>query len=272
MRILRAAPLALCLVVLAAKASFPGDVYVVGSLTREAALQPGDKTEGRIILKNTADEALEVRLYQTDYLFHADGRSIYADPGTVERSNASWITFAPRQLVVPAGETQSVYYTVQAPQDLHGQGTYWSMLMAEPLGKPSPGSASPDEADNGVGIRTVLRYGIQIVTNIGDTGSREMAFADKRLVAAGEGGRLLQLDIENTGDRWLTPLVWADLYDADGVSVGRFDGGRLRLYPGCSGRFDIDLSQVPAGMYQALIVADNGKDCVFGARCKLEIE
>jgi hypothetical protein len=261
-----------CLLLTAAGAAFSGDVYVVGSLTREATLQPGGKTEGRIILRNTSDEPREVRMYQTDYLCYADGGSVYGDPGSVERSNAPWVTFAPQQLVVPAGEIGSVYYSVEVPGDLEAEGTYWSMLMVEPLGKPSPGSSGSDEGDQNVGIRTVLRYGIQVVTNIGNTGSREMAFRDKSLLAAEDGKRVLRLDIENTGKRWLTPLVWADLYDENGVSVGRFEGGRLRLYPGCSGRFNIDLTQIPKGAYQALIVADNGDDCVFGAQCRLEIE
>jgi len=82
----------------------------------------------------------------------------------------------------------------------------------------------------------------------------------------------LQLDLENTGQRYLRLLVWAELYDEQGTSVGRFQAGRRGVYPGCSTRFHADLSQVPPGKYNALVVADNGDEYVFGARYDLEIE
>jgi hypothetical protein len=43
------------------------------------------------------------------------------------------------------------------------------------------------------------------------------------------------------------------------------------LYPGCTGRFQLDVSELAAGKYESLIVADNGDDNVFGARYSLEI-
>jgi hypothetical protein len=253
-------------------AALPGDIYVVGSLTRDVTLQPGGKAEGRIILKNTGNEPREVRIYQTDYMCHAGGDSEYGEPGSVARSNASWITFAPRQLVIAPGETDSVYYTVRVPSDEALSGTYWSIIMAEPL-PARTAAASPADGDNAnIGIKTVVRYGIQVVSNIGGTGTMEMRFADRRLVASDGGVRALRLDIENTGQKWLNPLVWADLYDSGGACVGRFTARRLRIYPGCSGRFDIDISHVPEGAYHALIVADNGDESVFGAECTLQIE
>jgi hypothetical protein len=272
MKIMAAAVLLLALASAAKEAVCSGDVYVVGGLTRESALSPGSSTSGKIILRNTSDVPREVRVYQTDYTCHFDGTSVYGDPGSEARSNAAWVTFTPHQLVIPAGETASVYYKVEVPRQGKTEGTYWSMLMVEPLCAADSGSARADDGKSEIGIRTVLRYGVQIVTNIGDTGSRELRFANKRLLPREDGKTVLELDIENSGQRWLTPQVWADLYDEEGVLIGRFEGGRLRLYPGCSGRFDLDLSQVPKGRYKALIVADNGDDSVFGAECRLEIE
>jgi len=274
MKLIRHALAFCCLSLLAANAALAGPVSVLGRLTRQATLQPGGKSEGTIVLRNNTDEPREVRVYQTDYLFYADGRNIYGEPGSVARSNSSWIAFAPRQVVVAAKATSSVHYTIQVPQEPGLAGTYWSMLMVEPLAE---GSLDPPEPEKGklkVGIRTVIRYGIQFVTHIADSGKSDIRFRDKRLLI-NDGKQILQLDIQNTGESWLRPLVWAQLYDEHGASMGRFDAGRLRLYPGCSARFRIDLSelsQLPAGNYTALIVADNGDEHVFGAQYKLHIE
>lgn len=244
-------------------------VLVEGGLTREMTLQSGGKTEGKIILRNRSDKPLEVKVYQTDYLFWANGRTDYGEPGKSPRTNAKWISHTPRQLTLAPNGTDSVYYTIQAPKEDNLSGTYWSMLMVEPIAaeiiEPPKTKDKPS-----IGIRTVERYAIQIVTHIGDTGKREIKFLDKKVLVE-KGKKALQLDIENTGERWLIPSVWAELYDEKGVLMGRFDGGRLRIYPGCSVRYRIDLSNVPAGKYKAVIVADNGDEYIFGAQYDLKL-
>lgn len=145
--------------------------------------------------------------------------------------------------------------------------------MVEPV---IAGALEPPEVEAKEGtitftITTAYRYGIRMVTNIGETGERSMKFADKQLLMQ-DDQRVLQLDLENTGERYLRLLVWVELYDEDGTSIGRFEAGRRGMYPGCSTRFQVDLSQVAPGKYKALVVADNGDEYVFGARYELEIE
>ena len=258
------------LVSMAAQTALAAPVSVVGGLTREATLQPGAKTEGRIVLRNSTDQPQEVKVYQTDYLFWADGRNQYGEPGSTPRSNARWIVHTPQQLTVPPRATESVYYTIQVPAQEDLRGTYWSMLMVEPISAETLEPPKPEEGKVTIGIRSVMRYAIQIVTHIGDTGTRDLKFADKQLLVE-EGKPTLRLDLENTGERWLRPLIWAELYDQQGLSLGRFEGGRFRIYPGCSVRYHIDLSEVPAGKYRALIVADNGDEYVFGAQYDLDL-
>lgn len=204
------------LVSMGAESALAAPVSVVGGLTREATLQPGAKTEGRIILRNNTEQPQEVKVYQTDYLFWADGRNQYGEPGSTPRSNARWIVHTPQQLTVPPKSTESVYYTIQAPAQEALRGTYWSMLMVEPVAADTLEPPQPEEGKVTIGIRSVMRYAIQMVTHIGDTGARDLKFADKQLLVEA-GKRTLRLDLENTGERWLRPLVWAELYDEQGM-------------------------------------------------------
>ena len=245
-------------------------VSLVGDLTREVTLQPGGKAKGQVILRNGEDKPQEVRVYQTDYLYWADGRSEYGEPGSTSRSNARWIVHTPQQLTVPPKSTESVYYTIQAPGQEDLRGTYWSMLMVEPIAAETLQPSEPVQGEVTIGIRMVTRYAVLIVTHIADTGTRELKFAEKQLIVEGEK-QTLRLDLENTGESQLRPVVWVELYDEQGISLGRFERGRCRLLPGCSVRYEIDLSEVPPGKYRALIVADNGDEYVFGAQYDLEI-
>jgi hypothetical protein len=261
-------------------------VSVVGGLTREKALEPGAKFEGTIQLQNTGETTCQVNAYQTDYLFYADGSNLYGEPGSAPRSNAEWFTISPKRLTIPPGEAASVHYSGQVPEirelaSIHDDlqlmesvnlvGTYWSMVMVEPVPETDIEAVEGEAGKVKIGIQTKVRYGIQIITNIGDTGVRNIKFLDKRL-ANQDGQITLQLGIENTGERWLSPTVWVELYDDGGVQVGRFEGGKKRIYPYCSVSHEVNLGGVPKGDYKALVVLDNGDEYVFGAKYDLGIE
>ena len=143
--------------------------------------------------------------------------------------------------------------------------------MVEVVSKVSPESITEDKGKVKLGIRHAVRYGIQMVTHIGDTGARNLKFLSTRLLKEGEA-RVLQVHIENIGERWLRPFLWAELYDEKGSYIGRFEGGRLRIYPGTSARYRVDLSEVPKGKYKALVIADCGGEDVFGVTCTLKFE
>lgn len=246
-------------------------ISVVGGLSHEKSAGPGEVYKGVIYIGNTADEPQEVKVYQTDYLFFCDGSNIYGEPGKTPRSNADWISFSPRRFTIPPRGRSPVNYTVKAPDGGTLAGTYWSMLMVEGVSRDSPEFSGAEESRVQVGIRQVMRYGIQMVTHIGDTGTRKLKFLDTKLLKEGEK-RVLQVDMENIGERWMRPFLWADLYDEKGSYIGRFEGGRLRIYPGASVRFRVDLSQAPEGKYKALVVADCGGDDIFGATYTLKFE
>ncbi len=246
-------------------------VSVTSGLTYEKEIQAGGTYQGVIQLRNTGEEPQEVKIYQSDYLFFCDGRNIYGEPGKSPRSNADWMTFSPHRLTIPPKGTSQVNYTFKVPDDKTLAGTYWSMIMIEGISSSSPEAVRQEKDKITFGISQVIRYGLQMITQIGDSGDRKLKFLKTRLLKE-DKERILQLDIENIGERLLRPALWAELYDEKGKSVGKFEGGKLGVYPATSVRFRIDLSRVPKGKYKALVVADCGGDDLFGATYTLKFE
>jgi hypothetical protein len=244
-------------------------VSVHGSLTQEQQVTAGETYSGTITLVNTGGSEEPVKIYSTDYLFYRDGTCLYGEPGGHARSNAGWLTFEPHETVIPPGATASLSYTVAVPEDQALLGTYWSVLMVEVPG--NAGLVAADKSGAQIGIDQILRYGVQVVTNIEDSGERQLDFVETKVIRDGKQ-RSLQLDLENTGERWLRPALWTELYDTDGNCIGKFDGGSLRIYPGTSVRFKIDLSAVEPGEYKAVAIADCGADDIFGAAYTLRFE
>jgi len=145
------------------------------------------------------------------------------------------------------------------------------MIMVEGITKGSPESSLGGPAeDKKMGIRQIVRYGIQIATHITGSGMKSITFLDAKLVRGEEGAPLMQVDIENNGDLGMRPEVFVELFDQSGASKGKFTGVRHRLYPGTSIRQRILLDGVPTGTYKALVVIDDGNEDVFGAEYTLE--
>ena len=143
--------------------------------------------------------------------------------------------------------------------------------MIEPLGEVGASNVKGSDGKVVLGLQTVIRYAVQIITNIGETGSSTIRLADNK-VALREGKTILQTDVENVGDRWLSPAVWTEFYDKDGRCVGRFESSRQRVFPSCSVRHYFDLTAVPRGTYTALFVVDNGDDRVFGSTYEVRLQ
>jgi hypothetical protein len=236
-------------------------------LTQVKSVAAGETYRRTIAIRNPGDTVAEVRIYQTDYRFWADGRNEYGTPGGLPRSNARWIRLNQEQISVPAHDRGQVDYEVRVPEDAALVGTYWSAIMIEEVSAPAEEhSARRNEAQ----LRQVIRYALQVITEIGETGKGEIAFHDPKLTNE-KGGRVLTVDIENTGERWLQTNVWLELRDSDGHPAGKFAGPRLRTFPGTSVRNRIDLSTASPGKYLALLVADGGRDDLFGAQIDLDL-
>jgi len=248
-----------------------GAVSIIGGLTHQQSAAPGQNYKGSIVLRNTSTEPQEVKIYQTDYRFCFDGSNHYGPPGVQERSNADWISFNPHRLIISPNDVATINYTVNVPTDANLTGTYWSMLMVEGVPKSSRESSQAEPGKTKLGITQITRYGIQMITHIGLTGEPKLQFLDTK-VCKGENKRIMQVDVENVGQRWLRPVLWVELYDEKGGHIGRFEGQKKRIFPNTSVRYKVDLSNVEKGDYKALVLADGGGDYIFGANYTLKFE
>jgi len=245
------------------------DVVVLNGLSHQKNAQPGESYQGVIQFLNKSDKPSQVKIYQTDYLFYSDGRNLYGTPGKDPRSNANWFKVEPNLITVPPGSTTNLNYTVTVPNDPKLKGTYWSMVMVEPLAE-SAEAMKPEKGKVKVGITTVIRYGVQIATNIGETGDRQIKFTSVKLVKD-QGKNVLMVEAINNGERLLRLKFNTELYDQTGQLQGRYEGNQLLVYPTCSVRGQILLPDLKPGTYRALVLADNGDDFVFGAQYNLKL-
>lgn len=113
-------------------------------------------------------------------------------------------------------------------------------------------------------IHESIRYAIQIVTNIGQTGTGQLEFQQPGVVTEGEK-RFFDFILLNTGERFISPDVSMELFDAEtGESVKVIKAPKNGIYPTTSTKWRFPLEGLPAKTYKAVIVADGAGEDVFG--------
>jgi len=233
-------------------------IEVLGSLKYVHNGKPGDIIKGEIKIQNNDSTDQEVKVYQTDLLYNLQENTFYDEPGSHKRSNASWIQFSPKSVILKAKEIRIIQYEITIPKNDTLKGTYWSVLMVEGVVPIDPNQKGE------LNIRTVTRYAIQVVTDINDKGKGLLKFMEPTLVT--EGTKLyLAIDLVNNGDHYIAPEVSIELFDDKGTSVKVISAPKKGIYPTTSTRFRIDLEGLPGNKtYKAMIVAAGLDSDVFG--------
>ena len=247
-----------------------GQVMLLTSTLEERQVTGGTEYVGLIRLRNDGAAAQEVKLYQTDYAFFADGRTEYGAAGSHTRSNAKWITINPARVIVPPHGEAVAKYTVSVPQQQLA-GSYWSMIMVEAIASGTAESTrSGPESRSEFGVQTNVRYGIQVATHTGGSGSYDARVENGRISMTEQGRRQVEFDVMNTGTHAYRPRLTAQLINGEGREVAAFRAERGLLYPGTSLRQRFELPAGLTGEYRVVVVTDTGGADLFGAQFRVK--
>ena len=257
--------------------SFPAkaQISVRSQLSHDKTVIPGESYSGIILVRNDTEENQQAKIYQTDYLFFADGTNHFGEPGKMERSNANWIDVAASSVVIPPKQAVEITYRVNVPEDMEGNtpsGSYWSIIMVEGVPKDSPENIENNLPENSYGVLQVTRYGVQVASHFEAADAAELTITESQLTRSENEETTLNLAVQNDGSSLVRPDMWVELYGTDGTAFGRKDGQKSRLYPGTSVTQRINLGKLDPGSYRALVIMDAGEEDVFGAEFTLNID
>lgn len=241
---------------------------VSSPLVEVFTVAPGANPSGEIVFTNSTNQTIALKLSQGDYQFVAGGATQFSDMATQPRSNAAWITLSRTEVSIPANGRITVGYSLQVPQDAKLSGSFWSAIFAEPL--QSATEVNPNDTV-GVGLTQKLRYAIQIIANIGDSGQPRLRFLNPKIVKEGDAHFLL-VDVQNQGDRYVRPGAKLDVLTEDGKNAGTPEAIRTLLLPDSVVSLRIAMGQLKQGKYQAALILDDGGRFVFGARYRFEVK
>ena len=240
-------------------------IVISNGLTHIHKVEEGQVVRGFIEIQNAGLKNRSVKVYQKDYSFTYKGDVFYNDPTTNPRSNANWIDFSPGYLELEPKQKSVINYEITIPEGQQLSGSYWSVLMVEGIE-----GIKPELSQSGLSVSTIMRYAIQIATNIGDTGENNLEFVEAKLDKI-DGQKVGSVAIVNSGERLLIPEVSIELFDEEGQSIRLIKTTKKKIYPGTSARFFLELEDLPKGEYEAVVLADCTEVDVFGLNLSLSL-
>ena len=247
--------------------SFPSfsNIVVLNGLTHTHQIQAGGVFSGKITVRNDGSKETRFLVYKQDLRFQCTESSIqYTDVNSHSHSLADWLKTNVEEKVLAPAEEYNLFYTINIPAEMDSIGSYWTMLMIE--------GAEPvrEETSQGVVVGSKVRYGIQVIADVGAFLSPQLHFLDAQILSNPVNTKYLSAKIQNIGKFSVPVKINLEIYNSSGQKIKTIEGLSRRIYPANCNQFDIDLSALPAGKYEAVLVADNGKD-LFGTNISLDI-
>jgi len=246
--------------------SLYASVVVLNGLTHLHTISGADiKTQGTVKVKNEGNKDARILIYRQDLINDCGKPSAYSDPESHARSLGTSLRTNVDEKVLSANEVYEVRYSIELEQNKSRPGTYWEVIMVE--------VADPvrDVVRNGVQVDSKVRYAIQVIVDVGTFEGPKLTFEHINLEKTPGPQQMLKVQIKNNSDFGSRASVILEIYDGKGTKLKTTEPNTRMLYPGYCNTFEVPVSNLSAGKYDCVIIADTGKD-LFGSNISVQVE
>ena len=247
--------------------SFSG-VVVLNGLTHVHSAEAGSQITGKVKIRNDSPKDNRIIIYKQDLILSCDKMAVfeYADINTNPKSMGNWLRYNVDEKILSPNEEFDLSYSINVPKDLDQKGSYWTVLMIE--------GADPirEKESTSIEVGSKIRYAVQFITELGSYESPKLQFENieyKKL--SNNTSNVLQVKLKNIGQFTSQTKVLLEIYDSNGTRLNVFQGSVRRIYPNLCNIFELEVKNLPTGIYDGVIIADNGTD-LFGSNVSIKIE
>jgi hypothetical protein len=181
-------------------------IVVLNGLTHSYKIENGKVYKGKIAIENTSSTPQNVKLFLQDFTYHADGTFNYTELHTNNRTNGNWIKLNTNLVTLKGKEKTEVFYEITVPNQALDPGSYWSVIIVEPVDDIKPSDNKP-----GVNITSVVRYAVQVITDI-ETEKAKPDLKFENVKVEKEEKQTVKIAIANNGNLYCRPTASIELY------------------------------------------------------------
>ncbi len=243
-------------------------IVVLNGLTHTYKVENGKIYKGKVSIENTGSQSQSVKLFLQDFSYKSDGTINYSAPHTNSKTNTDWIKMNTNLVTLKAKEKTEIYYEIKVPDKVSDPGSYWSVIMVEPVE-----DIKPNESKQGVNITSIIRYAIQVITDLDSEKAKPDLKFEGVKIEKEDGKQILKVAIANKGNLYCKPTASIEIYNKNnGQKIGNFSSQAMGLLPQTSKSFHIDIGKTPPAQYNAVLIATDEDENVFALNVELEVK
>lgn len=243
-------------------------IVILNGLTHVHSGEAGSQIVGKIKIRNDSSKENRIIIYKQDLILSCDNTSIfeYKDINTNSRSMGSWLRVNVDEKILSPHEEYDLNYSINVPNSITEKGSYWTVLMvegADPIREPENQSLQ---------VGSKIRYAVQLITELGSFESPKLQFESVEYKKGQNTAvNIVQIKLKNIGQYSAQTKVLLEIYDSKGTILKVFQGSIRRIYPNFCNVFELEIKDLPKGVYDGVIIADNNKD-LFGSNVSIKID
>lgn len=244
------------------------NIVILNGLSHIYKVENGQIYKGKISIENTSNEPQNIKFFLQDFGYQSDGSILYNTPNTNNKSNAEWIKLNTNLINLKAKQKTEILYEITVPKQVADVGSYWSVIIVEPVD-----NIKPSNETQGVNITSIVRYAIQIITDIDSEKAKPNLKFEGIKIEKEDKLQILKIAVANEGNLYCKPSIAIEIYDKkNGDKVATFSSLPMGLLPQTSKSFYIDISKMPPEKYNAVLIATDSDENAFALNVELEIK
>jgi len=242
------------------------NISVINGLTHTYTGTSGQVISGEVILVNGSSQEERVTFELSDAIFYCDAPRIFTNEETHPRSSNDWFKAELMDVVLNPKEKYVYRFTITIPNDQQIRGSFWTILMVN-AEKPIKEEALTES----IGLNTKMRYAVGLLTHVNELDAVNLEFNDIQIVKKTEKTNSnLDIKLQNHSSFIEETLLSLEVYDKNGVKVFEEKSTRKKIFPGACTDFNIDISSIPEGDYECILIAESREEYV-GANISLQL-
>ena len=242
-------------------------VLIRNGLLHKFSGSDGSRMYGEVILVNTSSTEERISFHLNEAMFSCEQQRYFTSDTTHTRSSLAWFEGNLVDRVLAPKEKFIYKFSINIPQDQTLQGSYWSMLMVQ-VEKPFAQS----QVGNALALSNQVRYAIALLTDVNPSKENiQIDFTDVKVETLGNNQKQIAINIQNE-DKYIEEVkLLLEVYDAEGNNVLKKETVTGFLFPSFCKHFTIDISELPKGNYECLLVAESREEYI-GTNINLSID
>lgn len=226
---------------------------------------PGETVQKAVILSNSSNKDYSFNVELKDWKRENDGNKVYFESGSLDKSNAAWVSTQQSTVKLPAKDKVGITVYMKIPEDASSSEVTNSMLFFTQIGKQEDKSIQ----QQGIGIITLIEFGLHVYYTPPSNNDQSLAIDNiEEVQPADKESSEVAVTINNDGDLISDAEVKFELTNTQSGAETKLKPVNISMMPGAvqTVKFSVPSDLEGKFLGVSIIEIENSNDLSVGEK------